>query len=320
MLDSLKSFDAYPKTLDDFRERWVVGAIISIVSTALICFIVIGEFSMLGHIERKHHMLVDTDVTGELEIHLNITFDKIPCPILNIDALDGFGESMAHIERSIMKTRLSETGQQINTQIEVIDKDGHDKEHSEDAALVKKTSETGYCGSCYGAEDNKEQCCNSCLDVKLAYDKKQWAFTLFDSIEQCARQRLEKKVSSTSHEGCRVQGDIKVTKVQGAIHIAPGRSLLRQRLFTLEELFGHKKEPTFDVSHTVNKFGFGQEFPGLVCGIRIRFSTSNSFFAIFSFNFIAQHRSTLWTNACTPGVTTGCTSTTSTLCPPSLSR
>ena len=265
MLDSFKSFDAYPKTLDDFKERWVVGAFISIASSIIIALIVIGEFATLSHVERKHQMKVDTEVTGELEIHLNITFDKIPCALLNVDALDGFGESNAQIERSIAKTRLSQAGAEIHTAIEVLDADGHDKDHSDDAAMAKKTADPNYCGSCFGAEQQRGQCCNTCLDLKLAYDKKDWAFTLMDTAEQCAKQRLEKKFAATSHEGCRIQGDLKVGKVQGALHIAPGRSLLRQHLFTLKELLEHKAQPAFDVSHTINKLSFGKEYPGLVC-------------------------------------------------------
>ena len=41
------------------------------------------------------------------------------------------------------------------------------------------------CGSCYGAGDEKE-CCNTCDDVKRAYERKSWQLTSFVSILQCS--------------------------------------------------------------------------------------------------------------------------------------
>lgn len=41
-----------------------------------------------------------------------------------------------------------------------------------------------YCGSCYGAEKEPGQCCNTCQEVQEAYRSKGWAFGGADAIEQ----------------------------------------------------------------------------------------------------------------------------------------
>ncbi|KAJ9445435.1 putative endoplasmic reticulum-Golgi intermediate compartment protein 3 [Diplonema papillatum] len=264
MLNAFKSFDAYPKTLDDFRERWVPGAAISIVSTCVILFIVLGEISMYTNKVYKHSLYVDTEVTGSIEVHLDITFNKLPCAVMNVDAVDIFGEPTLSLERSITKTRLNEKGEEVHSEAENVDAKGHAAEHSSDVQHIEATKVENYCGSCYGAEAQKAQCCNTCNEVKEAYYQRGWQFNLFDTIEQCARERLQKKLQATAHEGCSIKGTVRVNKVQGALHFAPGKSLLRDGHLTLSDLLASRTEPRFDVSHTINSLSFGKVFPGLV--------------------------------------------------------
>ena len=41
-----------------------------------------------------------------------------------------------------------------------------------------------YCGSCYGAETEPNECCNTCDEVRLAYRNKGWALDSLKQIEQ----------------------------------------------------------------------------------------------------------------------------------------
>lgn len=42
------------------------------------------------------------------------------------------------------------------------------------------------CGSCYGA-GNANECCNTCDDVKRAYERKSWKLSDFATVLQCSR-------------------------------------------------------------------------------------------------------------------------------------
>jgi hypothetical protein len=48
-----------------------------------------------------------------------------------------------------------------------------------------------YCGSCYGAETNPGDCCNTCEQVQEMYRKKGWAFVNAEGIEQVRTQILK---------------------------------------------------------------------------------------------------------------------------------
>eukprot|EP01064_Diplonema_japonicum_P008975 TRINITY_DN1644_c3_g1_i1.p1 TRINITY_DN1644_c3_g1~~TRINITY_DN1644_c3_g1_i1.p1 ORF type:complete len:268 (+),score=45.10 TRINITY_DN1644_c3_g1_i1:54-806(+) len=243
MLNAFKTLDAYPKTLDDFKDKWVPGACISMTSMLVITVIIIGEISMYSTVTQKHNLYVDDEVTGTIDVHLDITFPKVPCVVLNIDAVDSFGDTMLDVKRkSLKKIRLNQDGS--------VHKEEDDK-HVADDEHLKKLKADGYCGSCYGAESKPGDCCNTCDSVKLAYEKKGWSFSLFDSIEQCAGERLAKQLAVTSHEGCNLKGNLRVNKVQGALHLSPGRSFLNHGL-RLGEIF---EEQSFDISHIINKLG-----------------------------------------------------------------
>jgi len=58
----------------------------------------------------------------------------------------------------------------------------------------------GGCGPCYGAEAKKGQCCNTCADVKKAYQVKMWAHPLGRFV-QCKKEDAaqKKKAANNAH-------------------------------------------------------------------------------------------------------------------------
>ena len=107
------------------------------------------------------------------------------------------------------------------------------------------------CGNCYGSEEDPDQCCNTCEEVKDAYRKKGWAFSP-DGIDQCTKEFVLSTVEAvsamrisprllavllshhgTSHssrtqvgdEGCNLFGDMDLTTVNGNFHFAPGKKM-----------------------------------------------------------------------------------------------
>ena len=72
---------------------------------------------------------------------------------------------------------------------------------------------TASCGSCYGAEREAGQCCNTCEEVREAYRMRGWAVQQTESVEQCKHDKYLQEVRATKGEGCRVWGQLSINKV-----------------------------------------------------------------------------------------------------------
>lgn len=83
--DVVKSFDVYPKTLDDFKERTGSGAAVSVVSLSIILLLVISEFRSYLTPVTTDHLYVDTTRGERIRINLNLTFPSLPCAGLRCD-------------------------------------------------------------------------------------------------------------------------------------------------------------------------------------------------------------------------------------------
>ena len=117
------------------------------------------------------------------------------------------------------------------------------------------------CGSCYGATAigiMGLNCCNSCEEVIAAYrsaglDLPDDYMTVF---EQCNREDFSAMVTAQRTEGCRIEGCMKVNKIPGNFHFAPGVS------FQLNNMHAHDLRPfpddmVFDFSHHIHALTFG---------------------------------------------------------------
>jgi len=95
-----------------------------------------------------------------------------------MDVMDASGVVQTNIPTTMMKTRL--------------DKDGN--------VIVRALMELGkevepppkdYCGPCYGGKSpNEDGCCNTCQDVRDAYQANGWAIKEYNDLEQCAREQF----------------------------------------------------------------------------------------------------------------------------------
>lgn len=138
--------------------------------------------------------------------------------------------------------------------------------HNRDEA---KHLESNYCGECGGAPAPhtaaKPGCCNTCEEVREAYAQKQWAFGRGENIEQCQREHYAERIDAQRKEGCRLEGVLRVNKVVGNFHIAPGRS------FTAGNVHAHDLENYLDVdlseterhtmTHEIHQLRFGPQLP-----------------------------------------------------------
>lgn len=260
LFERLRRFDAYPKTLEDFRIKTFGGAAVTIVSGFLMFILFVSELNYYLTKEVQPELYVDTS-RGQmkLRINVNVTFIHLPCAFLSTDAMDVSGENQIDVDHNLFKQRLSLTGEFIADEPE---KEELGDKSQEVVDAVQQKLDPDRCESCYGAETEENQCCNTCESVREAYRKKGWAFKNADNIEQCKREGWGDKLKAQMNEGCMVYGFIEVNKVAGNFHFAPGKSFQQHHVHVhdLQALGGTK----FNMSHRIHHMSFGDEYPGIV--------------------------------------------------------
>merc|ERR1711976_696023 len=94
----LKQLDFYPKTLEDFKERTFVGAIVTIVSFLIIFWLVLTEVAIYLSTDVSNELVVDNSNREDfLRINVEIVFPKLPCNFLSLDVLDISGETQLNV-------------------------------------------------------------------------------------------------------------------------------------------------------------------------------------------------------------------------------
>uniref|UniRef100_A0A1B6DYG5 Endoplasmic reticulum-Golgi intermediate compartment protein 3 n=1 Tax=Clastoptera arizonana TaxID=38151 RepID=A0A1B6DYG5_9HEMI len=257
--ESLKQLDVYSKPLEDFRVKTISGGTASILCWCIIIFLV-GKrsYEFFMNEDTIETIMVDTSRGQKLYINVDFIIPSISCDYLSLDAMDTAGEQHLHIEHNIYKRRLNLDGTPIEDpkREENIGSKGvkqiHDSQNSTNDIVEVK------CGSCYGAE-NKEKnitCCNTCESVKEAYRLKNWNVQHLEDIEQCKSSDDVRKITLALQEGCHIFGYIKVNRVGGSFHIAPGQS------FSINHVHVHDVQPfsssSFNTSHIIRYLSFGK--------------------------------------------------------------
>ena len=195
-----------------------------------------------------------------MEIHLNMTFPRIPCELLTLDVMDVSGEQQTGVEHGVNKVRLSSVGEGS----QIIDTTALQL-HPEDSAVHLGPD---YCGSCYSAPcpptAQKPGCCNTCDEVREAYATNSWAFGRGEGVEQCEREGYGERLDAQRKEGCRIEGIVRVNKVIGNFHIAPGRSFRNGNMHVhdLHNYFETPVEGGHTFTHEIHSLRFGPQLDG----------------------------------------------------------
>eukprot|EP00052_Salpingoeca_macrocollata_P006266 m.52557 g.52557 ORF g.52557 m.52557 type:complete len:390 (-) comp15340_c0_seq1:31-1200(-) len=261
-LSRVRKFDAYPKTLEDFRERTMAGAAVSIIAGLFMLILFATELYFYLSVQVQPELFVDTSRNEKMRINVDIVFHAMPCAYLSIDVMDISGEQQLDVDHNLFKKRLSSDGEPIREEEE--QPELGDKSHQVVNALksLNQTLDPNRCESCYGAESPEVRCCNDCEKVREAYRKKGWAFDNADGIVQCEREGWSDKLKKQANEGCSVYGYLHVNKVAGNFHFAPGKSFQQHNVHIHDlQPFGRT---AFNLSHTVRRLSFGHDYPGLV--------------------------------------------------------
>lgn len=98
--------DAFTKTVEDARVRTTSGGIVTVVSLLVIFYLVIAEWSDFRRVVVHPELVVDKSRGEKMEIHMNITFPRIPCELLTLDVMDVSGDLQEGIVHGVHKVRL----------------------------------------------------------------------------------------------------------------------------------------------------------------------------------------------------------------------
>lgn len=223
--------------------------IVSIIGWIIISILVLGELTTVVYPKYKEHMVVDTTLGQLLRININMTFHSLTCAEVHVDAMDIAGDNQLDIEHDMLKERIDSNGRRILADAipAKINKD-----FQENNKLL--------CLSCYGAESETISCCNTCKDLKRAYEEKGWAISeIIRNSTQCLEDPTNAFSIYKRGEGCRVSGKMNVNKVAGNFHIAHGESIVRDGRHIHQ--FLPAEAPGFNVSHTIHSLSFGEPYP-----------------------------------------------------------
>ncbi|KAI9552295.1 hypothetical protein GHT06_022659 [Daphnia sinensis] len=248
---AFKTIDAYPKTLEDFTIKTATGAIVTVFSSLIMVFLFVIEFQDFLSVSVLEQLYVDTTRIPNMKINFDVTFPKISCSYLSVDAVDSSGEQQLGVEHNIFKQRLSLSGEALQAaELESINKSHNQTQTTTEDTAIKP------CNSCYGA---KEGCCDTCAEVREAYRQKNWAFRP-DEFEQCRNEKNLTRDDSVFKEGCQIYGYLEVNRVSGSFHIAPGKS------YAINHVHVHDVQPysseDFNVTHYINSLSFGSSLMG----------------------------------------------------------
>ena len=260
--------DAFTKTVEEARIRTTSGGIVTLASLILILYLTWGEWSDYRRVVVHPELVVDKSRGEKMEIHMNISFPRIPCELLTLDVMDVSGEVQTGMITGVNKIRLrpeSEGGGAV--------------EGGAMSVMVNEESEAvahldpNYCGECYGAPApptaRKAGCCNTCAEVRDAYAQVSWSFGRGDGVEQCEREHYSQHLDEQRKEGCQVEGSIRVNKVIGNFHFAPGKSFSNGNMHVhdLDNYFNGGKaadgtgEAAHSFTHKIHHLRFGPELP-----------------------------------------------------------
>ncbi|TDL22172.1 endoplasmic reticulum-derived transport vesicle ERV46 [Rickenella mellea] len=217
LFGGLKGVDAFGKTTEDVKVKTKTGAFLTLVSAAIILTFCMIEFIDYRRVTVDTSIVVDKSHGERLTVKMNVTFPKIPCYLLSLDVVDIGGEAQRDLSHNILKSRIGEHGEPIHNSFSA--------ELRNELDVLNEQQKEGYCGSCYGGVPPVDGgCCQTCEDVRQAYQNRGWAFNDPNAIEQCTREGWSDKLKEQSNEGCNLSGRVRVNKVAGNLHLSFGRS------------------------------------------------------------------------------------------------
>jgi hypothetical protein len=232
VLDNLSTFDVFSKVHDDHMQKSQAGGIVTVITSFLIAILFWTELREFCTVEVIDSISVDTRINQKLPIGINITFPHLRCDEVSVDTVDSAGDNQVNVHGGLQKIPIDSTGMILD----------HDF-----------AAKAGDCLSCMEGADDEHKCCNSCQDLKDAYSAKDLPYYhILDTAVQCK-----------DSIGCAVAGKVTVNKVSGNVHVALGRSTVREGKH-VHEFNMHDVSDGFNTSHSIHHITFGDQVPGVM--------------------------------------------------------
>ncbi|KAG9123904.1 hypothetical protein FRC07_013558 [Ceratobasidium sp. 392] len=248
-LGVFKGFDGFGRTTQDAKLKTRSGAFLTVLSAAIVFIFTIINFIDYRRVVVDSLIIVDRSRGEKIMVKMDITFPRVPCYLLSLDATDISGETQQDISHNMAKTRLDSQGQIIHEKY-------LNNQLDNDVEKSIKDRPKGYCGSCYGAGPHGKACCQTCESVRKAYLEQGWMFENPEGIEQCVHEGWTAKIQHQSSEGCRIAGRVRVNKVSGNFHFSPGRSFIQNKGH-VQDLVPYLKDGNrHDFAHHIREFHF----------------------------------------------------------------
>jgi len=231
-LDQLQRFDVFSKVDEHHMQKSQAGGIVTVITSFIIAILFWTELAEFLTVEVVDSISVDTRINQKLPIGLNITFPHLRCSEISVDTVDSAGDNQVDVHGGLEKLSIDAQGL-INP--------------------IEFEAKKGECLSCGEGEDEEHKCCNTCEALKDAYTAKDKAYSnMLDTAVQCK-----------GSVGCLVAGQITVNKVSGNVHVALGRSTVREGKHVHEFNMQDVTEG-FNTSHSVSWITFGEQVPGVL--------------------------------------------------------
>merc|ERR1712194_650428 len=200
-------------------------------------------------------------------ISLDVTFPNAPCSVLNANLIDTKKSNIMHASTHLYMVRIKggkPLGRRIRQSLVNTAMNAAELQAAGDTLSSVRTSHaTAHlrCQSCFGAHADEDDCCSSCEEVREEFRKKGWNDQPSDYVfGQCIEDTYV-DMPPEEQEGCIVQGNLRVQKIPGTLHIGVSKHFKSQHLKSDD---WHTFVSSLDFSHEIKSLAFGPDFPGLV--------------------------------------------------------
>jgi len=233
-LESLKHFDIYKKVHEDHTQKSQAGGVVTVITAVIVAVLFWTELNEFCSNEVVDSITVDTRINQKLPITLNVTFPHLRCDEVSVDTVDSAGDNQVNVHGNLQKISLDKEGK----------------------VTAERQLKDGECLPCLEGQDEEHKCCNTCQELKDAYSAKELSLAeILATSDQCKHTI-----------GCRVEGKVVVNKVSGNVHVALGRSTIKEGKH-VHEFNMHDVSNGFNTSHRIDAINFGEHVPGVLSAL-----------------------------------------------------
>jgi len=105
-MEWLKSVHFYRKVPRDLTEATLAGGTISLLSSIVMAYLFISNFSAYLSVDQKTSIVLDASQEKKLQLNFNVTLYHLPCRFATLDIVDVMGTHFQNVSTNIIKTRI----------------------------------------------------------------------------------------------------------------------------------------------------------------------------------------------------------------------